>query len=173
MGDLNITMEEYIKLQAEKLEGVERRLIGKLLYTSYSQGLHSIEEMVEDKFEAYWVGSTRVILDKGDLGDYWTAISSDRDFLGDAPTYTYIKDPHGAGDGECPVPIGIVFFRHAEWRKSGARLSGDTLLGILLLTLAWDHIRGPYANVNTTYDPYLDGGNGRACNDSDIQEKEE
>ncbi|GKD02767.1 hypothetical protein Tco_1177741 [Tanacetum coccineum] len=36
-----------------------------------------------------------------------------------------------------------------------------------------DHIRGPYANVNTTYDPYLDGGNGRACNDSDIQEKEE
>ncbi|GJY76597.1 hypothetical protein Tco_0481713 [Tanacetum coccineum] len=101
------------------------------------QKVHSIEEMVEDRFEAYWVGSTRVILDKGDLGDYWTAISSDRDFLGDAPTYTYIKDPHGARDGECPVPIGIVFFRHAEWRKSGARLSGDTLLGILLLTLAW------------------------------------
>ncbi|GKC61900.1 hypothetical protein Tco_1089498 [Tanacetum coccineum] len=149
MDDPNITMEEYIKLQAEKLEGVERRLIGKLLYTvegyieenvqDFEQRLdmifgrqvnrvhvldfagltkemretltnrmrdtelrldeadtlclHSIEEMVEDRFEAYWVGSTRVILDKGDLGDYWTAISSDRDFLGDAPTYTYIKDP--------------------------------------------------------------------------------
>ncbi|GJZ52791.1 hypothetical protein Tco_0607676 [Tanacetum coccineum] len=34
-----------------------------------------------------------------------------------------------------------------------------------------DHICGPYANVNTTYDPYLDGMNGSACNDNDIQEK--
>ncbi|GJS75101.1 hypothetical protein Tco_0724982 [Tanacetum coccineum] len=36
-----------------------------------------------------------------------------------------------------------------------------------------DHIRGPYINVNTTYDCYLKGRNGRACNDCDIQEKEE
>nr|GEV99576.1 putative reverse transcriptase domain-containing protein [Tanacetum cinerariifolium] len=36
-----------------------------------------------------------------------------------------------------------------------------------------DHIRRPYANVNTTYDPYLDGRNGRECNDCDTQEKEE
>nr|GEW99063.1 putative reverse transcriptase domain-containing protein [Tanacetum cinerariifolium] len=36
-----------------------------------------------------------------------------------------------------------------------------------------DHIRQPYANVNTTYDPYLDGRNGRECNDCDTQEKEE
>ncbi|GJR17862.1 hypothetical protein Tco_0966389 [Tanacetum coccineum] len=36
-----------------------------------------------------------------------------------------------------------------------------------------DHIRGPYANINTPYNPYLDGRNGRASHDSDIQEKEE
>ncbi|GJY88731.1 hypothetical protein Tco_0503359 [Tanacetum coccineum] len=36
-----------------------------------------------------------------------------------------------------------------------------------------DHIRGPYANINTTYDTYLDSRNGRACNDSDVQEDEE
>nr|GEX78920.1 hypothetical protein [Tanacetum cinerariifolium] len=36
-----------------------------------------------------------------------------------------------------------------------------------------DHIRGPYANVNTTYDRYLDSRNGRAGNDSDVQEEEE
>ncbi|GJW48901.1 hypothetical protein Tco_0080547 [Tanacetum coccineum] len=36
-----------------------------------------------------------------------------------------------------------------------------------------DHIRGPYANVNTTYDRYLDSRNGRAGNNSDVQEEEE
>ncbi|GJV46099.1 hypothetical protein Tco_1430635 [Tanacetum coccineum] len=55
-------------------------------------GLHTTEEMVEDGFEAYWLGSERVIPDKGDLSDYWIEISSDRDFLRVAPSYTYIKD---------------------------------------------------------------------------------
>ncbi|GKB14938.1 hypothetical protein Tco_0848861 [Tanacetum coccineum] len=36
-----------------------------------------------------------------------------------------------------------------------------------------DHIRGTYANVNTTHDPYLDGRNGRASYNSNVQEKEE
>ncbi|GJZ21413.1 hypothetical protein Tco_0558452, partial [Tanacetum coccineum] len=41
-----------------------------------------------------------------------------------------------------------------------------------------DHIRGPYANFTTTYDPYLDvnrifGRNGKACNNCNVQEKEE
>ncbi|GJR15548.1 hypothetical protein Tco_0798200 [Tanacetum coccineum] len=40
-------------------------------------------------------------------------------------------------------------------------------------TLSGDHIRGPYANVNTTYDRYLDSRNGRAGNNSDVQEEEE
>ncbi|GJR92394.1 hypothetical protein Tco_0264568 [Tanacetum coccineum] len=51
------------------------------------------EEMAEDGFGAYWLGSERVIPDKGDLSDYWVEIFSGRDFLRGAPSYTYIKDP--------------------------------------------------------------------------------
>nr|GEW36420.1 ribonuclease H-like domain-containing protein [Tanacetum cinerariifolium] len=47
---------------------------------------------LEDGFEAYWLGSERVILDKGDLRDYWIEISSDMDFLRPNPSYVYIKD---------------------------------------------------------------------------------
>ncbi|GJR06722.1 hypothetical protein Tco_0529706 [Tanacetum coccineum] len=56
-------------------------------------GLHTKEEMVEAGFGAYWSGSERVIPDKGDLRDYWMEISSDRDFLGLAPSYVFIRDP--------------------------------------------------------------------------------
>ncbi|GJU40683.1 hypothetical protein Tco_1193640 [Tanacetum coccineum] len=56
-------------------------------------GLHTVEEMAEDGFEAYWLGSTRVIPNKGDLRDYCTEISSNRDFLGVAHAYTFIRDP--------------------------------------------------------------------------------
>ncbi|GKE70433.1 hypothetical protein Tco_1528505 [Tanacetum coccineum] len=56
-------------------------------------GLHTAEEMAEDEFRAYWLGSERVIPDKGDLSDYWIEISSARDFLRGAPSYTYIRDP--------------------------------------------------------------------------------
>ncbi|GJY70474.1 hypothetical protein Tco_0474177 [Tanacetum coccineum] len=55
--------------------------------------LHTAEDMAEDGFGAYWLGSERVILDKGDLSGYWIEISSDRDFLRSALSYTYIKDP--------------------------------------------------------------------------------
>ncbi|GKD74614.1 hypothetical protein Tco_1332896 [Tanacetum coccineum] len=37
--------------------------------------------------------SERVIPNKGDLRDYWIEISSDRDFLGLAPSYVFIRDP--------------------------------------------------------------------------------
>ncbi|GKB22949.1 hypothetical protein Tco_0862350, partial [Tanacetum coccineum] len=43
-------------------------------------------------FGAYWLGSERLIPDKGDLSDYWVEISSGRDFLRGAPSYTYIRD---------------------------------------------------------------------------------
>ncbi|GJT03144.1 hypothetical protein Tco_0824313 [Tanacetum coccineum] len=56
-------------------------------------GLHTAEEMAEDGFGAYWLGSERLIPDKGDLSDYWVEISSGMDFLRGAPSYTYIRDP--------------------------------------------------------------------------------
>ncbi|GJU16249.1 hypothetical protein Tco_1144215 [Tanacetum coccineum] len=46
----------------------------------------------QDGFEAYWLGSTRAIPDNRDLRDYWIEVSSDRDFLGTAPSYVYIRD---------------------------------------------------------------------------------
>ncbi|GJY11003.1 hypothetical protein Tco_0379188 [Tanacetum coccineum] len=51
------------------------------------------QEMTEAGFGAYWDGSDRLIPDKGDLNDYWIEISSDRDFLGLAPSYVLIRDP--------------------------------------------------------------------------------
>nr|GEW11188.1 hypothetical protein [Tanacetum cinerariifolium] len=53
----------------------------------------SAEEMAVDGFGAYWLGSERLIPDKGDLSDDWVGISSSRDFLRDTPLYTYIRDP--------------------------------------------------------------------------------
>nr|GFA45192.1 hypothetical protein [Tanacetum cinerariifolium]GFA48533.1 hypothetical protein [Tanacetum cinerariifolium] len=55
-------------------------------------GFHTYEEMAETGFGPYWLGSDKVILDKGDLRDYWIEISSDRDFLGMAPSYVFIQD---------------------------------------------------------------------------------
>ncbi|GJR67319.1 hypothetical protein Tco_0013384 [Tanacetum coccineum] len=83
--------------------------------------------MEEDGFGAYWLGSERVILDKGDLSDYWVEISSGRDFLRGAPSYTYIRDLvrrlcHSMDRGAANVPylLAQYVFRHAEGRKSGA-----------------------------------------------------
>ncbi|GKC32778.1 hypothetical protein Tco_1040072, partial [Tanacetum coccineum] len=109
-------------------------------------------------------GSERVILNKGDLRDYWIEISSDRDFLGAAPSYVHIRDPvrrlcyrmiaysiSGRGqevekvtnvdhfylrtmDHETtnvPYLLAQYLFRHAEGRKSGARLYEGHFIGRL------------------------------------------
>ncbi|GKB44964.1 hypothetical protein Tco_1330549 [Tanacetum coccineum] len=113
--------------------------------------------MAEAGFGAYWAGSDRLIPDKGDLRDYWIEISSDRDFLGCAPSYALIRDPvrrlchrmiaysiSGRGQTHEKVTgvdlfylrsidrgttkvlhlLAQYLFRHAEGRKSRARLSG-------------------------------------------------
>ncbi|GKA67767.1 hypothetical protein Tco_0767684 [Tanacetum coccineum] len=120
--------------------------------------------MARDSFGAYWPGSERLILDKGDLRDYEIEISFDKDFLGPAPSYVYIRDPVRrlchmmisciiSGRGQAPekvtgvdlfylwsmdrgtanVPYRLAhyLFRHAEGRKSGARLSGGHFIGCL------------------------------------------
>ncbi|GKA00611.1 hypothetical protein Tco_0673161 [Tanacetum coccineum] len=127
-------------------------------------GLHTTEEMAKDGFKAYWLGSERVIPDKGDLSDYWVEISSGRDFLRGAPSYTYIRDLvrrlcHRlisysiSGRGQAPEKVTAIdllylcsmergaanvpyllaqyLFRHAEGRKSGARLFGEHFIGRL------------------------------------------
>ncbi|GJS56911.1 hypothetical protein Tco_0651695 [Tanacetum coccineum] len=122
------------------------------------------EEMAEAGFGAYWQGSERVILDKGDLRDYWMEISFDRDFLGPAPSYVFIQDPvrrlchkmiacnisgrgqepekvtgvdlfylrsMDRGTANVPYLLAQYLFRHAEGRKSGARLSEGYFIGRL------------------------------------------
>ncbi|GKB28617.1 hypothetical protein Tco_0868018 [Tanacetum coccineum] len=90
--------------------------------------LHTKQEMAEAGFRAYWVGSDRVIPDKGDLKDYWIEISSDRYFLGPAPSYVLIRDPvrrlcHKmiaysiSGRGQAPekvIGVGLFYLRNMD-----------------------------------------------------------
>ncbi|GJT08097.1 hypothetical protein Tco_0842559 [Tanacetum coccineum] len=86
----------------------------------------------QDEFETYWLGSERLVPDKGDLSDYWVEISSGRDFLRGAPSYTYIKDLvrrlMDRWAANVPYLLAQYLFRHAERRKSGAMLSGVPLI---------------------------------------------
>ncbi|GJV38793.1 hypothetical protein Tco_1417233 [Tanacetum coccineum] len=113
---------------AERLRMVYTRDDGQDIFFILALGFHTVEEMAEDGFKSYWLGSERAILDKGDLSDYWIEISSDGDFLRVAPSYTYIRDPlrrlchrlisyNIFGRGQAPK-------KHAEGRKSDARLLG-------------------------------------------------
>ncbi|GKB12872.1 hypothetical protein Tco_0846795 [Tanacetum coccineum] len=94
-------MMVYTGDDGQELGGARRSMTWRQFILAL--GFHTTEEMTEDEFGAYWLGSERLILDKGDLSDYWVKISSDRDFL------------RGGGRH---------LKRHAEGRKSGAKLSG-------------------------------------------------
>ncbi|GJR34934.1 hypothetical protein Tco_1210618 [Tanacetum coccineum] len=121
----------------EMIFGREVNPVHVLDFAGLTGALHSEEEMAEAGFGAYWSGSKRVIPDKGDLRDYWIGISSDKDFLGPAPSYVHIRDPvrrlchrmiacsiFGRGQG-----AEKYLFRHTKGRKSGARLSGGHFIG--------------------------------------------
>nr|GEV86996.1 hypothetical protein [Tanacetum cinerariifolium] len=74
-----------------QLGGVRRRMTWRKFILAL--GLHTEHEMAEAGFKAYWAGSERLILNKGDLRDYYVEISSERDLLGPTPSYVYIRDP--------------------------------------------------------------------------------
>nr|GFA85873.1 hypothetical protein [Tanacetum cinerariifolium] len=86
-----------------QMGGVRRRITWR--YFILALRLHIEQEMAEDGFGDY----DRLIPDKGDLRDYWIKISSGRDF------------------------VGLYLFRHAEGRKSRARLSGGYFLRCLAM----------------------------------------
>ncbi|GJV63722.1 hypothetical protein Tco_1474550 [Tanacetum coccineum] len=69
-------------------EGLSTRML-----MEYRDAQGQTEEMQTSSFGLYWTQSARRIPDKGDLRDYWIGISSARDFLGTAPSYTFIRDP--------------------------------------------------------------------------------
>ncbi|GJR61979.1 reverse transcriptase domain-containing protein [Tanacetum coccineum] len=73
-----------------QLGGVRRRMTWRQFILAL--GLHTKQEIAKAGFGAYWAGSGRLIPNKGDLRDYWIKISSNRDFLGPAPSYILIRD---------------------------------------------------------------------------------
>ncbi|GKE08680.1 hypothetical protein Tco_1412231 [Tanacetum coccineum] len=121
------------------------------------------EEMAEDEFGAYWLGSKRVIPGKGDLSDYWVKISSGKNFLRGAPSYTYIRGPvRRLMDREAanvPYLLAQYLFRHTEGRKSGAKLSGGHFIRLLshhFGLVCDDGLRG--LSVVTSEIPLIDMG---------------
>ncbi|GKC56939.1 hypothetical protein Tco_1084537, partial [Tanacetum coccineum] len=103
---------------------------------------------VADTLRWQRLGLDRLILDKGDLRDYWMQISYDRDFLGLAPSYApekvtgvdlfYLRSMD-RGTTNFPHLLARYLFRHLKGRKSGARLLGGHFIGRLSMhfRLAW------------------------------------
>ncbi|GJX32228.1 hypothetical protein Tco_0242083 [Tanacetum coccineum] len=75
-------------------------------------GLHTAEEMAEDGFGAYWLGSERAP-EKVTATDLFYLRSIDREAA------------------NVPYLLAQYFFRHTEGRKSGAMLSGGYFIGRL------------------------------------------
>ncbi|GJW77757.1 hypothetical protein Tco_0139439 [Tanacetum coccineum] len=74
--------EVFVSHAWRRLFGIQAPLVQEFILEFYSTcmigdemgldvvGLHTAEEMAEDIFGAYWLGSERLIPDKGDLSDY-------------------------------------------------------------------------------------------------------
>ncbi|GKC87723.1 hypothetical protein Tco_1148372, partial [Tanacetum coccineum] len=106
-----------------------------------------------DGFGAYWLGSERVIPDKGDLRDYYIEISSDRDFLGSAPSYVFIRDHvrrlcHRMiscsifGRGQTPekvTGVNLFYLRSMDW--------GTANVPYLLAQYLFRHAKGRKSGV--------------------------
>ncbi|GJT06554.1 hypothetical protein Tco_0841016 [Tanacetum coccineum] len=73
--------------------------------------------------------------DEASLSEYDEVEQSILDFLRGAPSYTYIRDPVrrliDQGAAHVPYLLAQYLFRHAEGRKSGARLSGGHFIRLL------------------------------------------
>ncbi|GJS87572.1 hypothetical protein Tco_0770208 [Tanacetum coccineum] len=126
------TWRRLFEIRAPLLGGARRRMTWRQFILVL--GLHTEEEMAEDGFGAYWQGSERVIPDKEDLKDYWMEISSDRDLLGPAPSYVFIRDPvrrlchriiacSSSGRGQAPEKVtGVDFFYFRSMDQGAANV---------------------------------------------------
>nr|GEU56749.1 hypothetical protein [Tanacetum cinerariifolium] len=126
------------EIRALLLGGARRRMTWREFILAL--GLHTTEEMVEVGLEVYWLGNARAIPDKGDPRDYWNQISSDRDFLGVTPSFTFIQDParrlcHKLISYSISRKKNVLYllaqylFRHAEGRKNGSRMTRGYFIG--------------------------------------------
>ncbi|GJR01856.1 hypothetical protein Tco_0524840 [Tanacetum coccineum] len=93
-------------------------------------GIHTSEEMAEDGFEEYWLGSERVIIDKGDLRDYWIEISGQAPKKVTGIDLFYLRSMD-QGTVNVPYLLAQYLFRHAKGKKSGAKVFGGYFIGRL------------------------------------------
>nr|GEV23077.1 hypothetical protein [Tanacetum cinerariifolium] len=121
------------------------------MVTVYLSVLHTEREMAEAGFGVYLSGSDRLIPDKGDPRDYWTEISSDKDFLGPTPSYASKKVTgidlfylRSMEHRTINVPHMLVqyLFRHTKGKKSGARLLGRYFVRLLAMHFGLDNDEG-------------------------------
>nr|GEW04905.1 hypothetical protein [Tanacetum cinerariifolium] len=124
-------IEEIVYDFDQRLETIFSRQLGGVRRSKtwrqfiLALGLHTPEEIADDGFGTYWLGTQRVIPNKRDLSDYWVEISSIRDFFRGAPFYTYIRDPVWR---MCLDLIHHFWEGHAEGRNNNARLSGGNFI---------------------------------------------
>ncbi|GJW30314.1 hypothetical protein Tco_0047189 [Tanacetum coccineum] len=120
----------YTGEDGQQLGGVRRRMTWRQFILPL--GLHTEQEMAQARFGVYWTQSKRIVPNKGDLRDYWIDISSDRDFLGPAPSYVHIRDPVRR---LCHRMIACTISGRGQGpekgRKSEARLSEGYFIGRL------------------------------------------
>nr|GEY70693.1 hypothetical protein [Tanacetum cinerariifolium] len=117
--------------EGQQLGGVRRRMTWRQFILAL--GLHTKQEMAEDG--AYWDGSDRLIPTKGILG-----IIGSRSLIlvGQAPEKATGVDLFYLCSMNCettniPRLLAQYLFRHAEGRKSGARLLGGNFNGRLAM----------------------------------------
>ncbi|GJV79234.1 hypothetical protein Tco_1515104 [Tanacetum coccineum] len=149
--------EVFVSHAWRRLFGIRAPLVQECILEFFSTcrirdeialGLHTDEEMAEDEFGAYWLGSERLIPNKGDLSDYWVEISSGRDFLRGAPSYTYIRDSvrrlwhrlisyNISGRGQAPEKLTAtdLFYLHSMDR-------GAANIPYLLAQYLFRHVEG-------------------------------
>ncbi|GJV24878.1 retrovirus-related pol polyprotein from transposon opus [Tanacetum coccineum] len=90
--DMRQDLAETLRMVYTRDDGVYARVL-QHLQDQGRDGVYILPRRWQRTDLAYWLGSERVIPDKGDLSDYWVEISFGRDFLRGAPSYTYIRDP--------------------------------------------------------------------------------
>ncbi|GJS64090.1 hypothetical protein Tco_0678654 [Tanacetum coccineum] len=130
-------MRQDLAVRLRMLGGVRRRMTW--IQFILALGFHIEDEMAEAGFGAYWAGSDRLIPTRGILG-----IIGSRSLLIEtswaAPLLMLLFETLiDRGTTNVPHLLVQYLFRHAEGRKSGARLSGGHFIGRLAM-----HIRlGP------------------------------
>ncbi|GJV19938.1 hypothetical protein Tco_1368958 [Tanacetum coccineum] len=141
----------------ERLARIHRREVHRVLVFNFRGLLDLMAEGLSGRmlmehhdeagttgFGVYWAKSARQIPEKGDLRDYWMGISSARDFLGTALSYTLIRDPilrlcHRliacsiVGRSQAPEKVTVtdLFYLSGITRKSGVHIFGGEFVARL------------------------------------------